>query len=117
MNIILGDVAKQNISSNYVVLELDRIKIIGLTDPITAYCVVESVPIGEIFTLEKYQDLHANLMKEYYKGNYDYCEDAISYLIGKWNGELDSFYHTLISRIKDLRKNDISIGPVIDKTL
>jgi hypothetical protein len=33
--------------------------------------------------------------------NWKYCRDAIEHLQGKWRGELDSFYDTLLDRIKD----------------
>jgi len=83
----------------------------------TACCVVENMPIQELAQADNFKELHANLILEYGKRNWNYCEQAIEQLVGKWGGELDSFYaelNTRIARLKTLNLDD-SWSPVIPK--
>jgi hypothetical protein len=100
MNIILGHENAEQARDKYTVLELDTLIIDGADDPVTAYCLVEQVPIDQIAGLDQFRDLHNNLMINYRKRNWKYCEDAIEHLQGKWGGELDSFYRELYQRIQ-----------------
>jgi hypothetical protein len=106
MNIILGRENVEHAQEKYTVLELDTLLINGAADPVTAYCLIEQIPIDQISNIDQFRDLHNNLMANYRKRNWKYCEDAIEHLRGKWGGELDSFYLELQKRIQVL-KNDI----------
>ena len=46
----------------------------------------------EMSQTESLKELHANLIKYYGLKKWDYCEQAIEQLMGKWGGELDTFY-------------------------
>lgn len=118
MNVVLGYENVKDIDQKYVVLELDTIKISQDHDPVTAYCVIEHLPLTEIVSLDQFRGLHENLLKNYRKRNWKYCEDAIEHLLGKWNGEVDSFYHELKTRIDGLRDQllDDSWNGVIDRS-
>jgi hypothetical protein len=105
MNIIFGDSVVQQASEKYIVLELDTFLIDN--QPNTAYALVEQVSLMEIITLDKFKELHSNLLKEYRKRNWKYCEDAMEHLQGKWNGELDTFYSELTSRIQELKTQSL----------
>lgn len=96
MYIIVGTEAAEKLKENYTVLELETHEKDG--KEITAYCVVDQVPIAELPMLEEHKQLHADFIKEYRKGNKKYCEDAVEHLMGKFNGELDSFYQVLMRR-------------------
>jgi len=74
---------------------------------IKSYAVLERIPIQEMFQIENMSDLHHNLIDQYRKQNWAYCLDALSHLIGRWNGEIDSFYRDLESRINDLKDQDL----------
>lgn len=69
---------------------------------VTAFCVIpaDKIPLGEMTLLNQWTELHANLIKEYYNNNHQFCQDAIEHLLGKFSGELDSFYEEILSRIK-----------------
>jgi hypothetical protein len=103
MHIIFGKDKLNGVDSKYTVLELDTIKVDSVQDPLTAYCLVENIPITEIQEICQNKDLHANLLKNYRLQNWKYCEDALEHLVGKWNGEIDSFYLDLRDRIKSLK--------------
>lgn len=96
MYIIVGTEAAEKLKENYTVLELETHEKDG--KEITAYCVVDQIPIMELPNLEQYKNLHAEFVKEYRKGNRKFCEDAVEHLMGKFNGELDSFYQVLMRR-------------------
>ena len=105
MNIIFGDNVAELAREKYTVLELDTFLVDDQTA--TAYAIVEKIPLLEMTTLPHYQDLHENLMQEYQKRNWKYCEDAIGHLQGRWGTELDSFYSELHQRIQNLKTQSL----------
>jgi hypothetical protein len=119
MNIILGRENIELAQEKYTVLELDTLIINGAADPVTAYCLIEQVPIDQIAGIDQFRDLHNNLMKNYRLQNWKFCEDAIEHLRGQWGGELDSFYIEMDQRISRLKKEvlDAAWNGIIDKTL
>ena len=108
MNIIFGDNIAELAREKYTVLELDTIVMTGPDQTATAYAIVEKIPLEEMSTLDRFQDLHSNLMKEYRKRNWKYCEDAIGHLQGRWNTEIDTFYSDLYDRIQSLKTQSLS---------
>ena len=107
MNIIFGtEMAKQS-QERYTVLELDTFNLLPTDKVITAYCLVETIPIEEMLVIESLKDLHSNLMVEYRKRNWRYCEDVIEHLTGKWGGNVDTFYSELYQRIQNLKQEDL----------
>ena len=116
MNIIFKENAKE-IQEKYTVLDLDTFLMPdGAVH--TACCVVENIPILELSQTTSLKDLHAKLIENYANKNWSYCEQAIEQLVGKWSGELDSFYAELQTRIEHLKTQDLddSWTPVIAKT-
>jgi hypothetical protein len=106
MNIILGEENVQGINDRYVVLELDRLQFSNKSEPVTAYCMVENMPLDDIVLLERWRTLHNNLIRNYRMHNWNFCEDAIEHLKGHWRGELDSFYDIMLQRIAGYRLQD-----------
>jgi len=107
MNIIFGTEMAKQAHDRYIVLELDTFNLLPTNEVVTAYCVVETVPIEEMPAIERLKESHSNLMAEYRKRNWSYCEDTIAHLISKWSGDLDSFYIELSQRIQDLKQQDL----------
>lgn len=109
MKVIFGKQQAETISDRMTVLELDTFFQPGLNEPVTAYAVLDNtvIPLQEIPVLEKFVELHNNLMAEYRKQNWNYVEHAIEHLQGRWKGELDSFYEEMIERVKRLREIDL----------
>jgi hypothetical protein len=87
-------------------LELDTIRIVPMNKLVTAYCVVDTIPIVELPLTQSKINLHANLLINYRKRDWNYCHQALDHLIGSWNKELDSFYEDIRSRINAYMKND-----------
>jgi len=116
MNIIFKE-NSADIAKKYVVLDLDTFSVPdGSTH--TACCVVENIPITELSETENLKALHADLIQSYGQREWSQCEQAIEQLMGKWGGEVDSFYTDLQSRIALLKTMDLpdTWTPVIPKT-
>jgi hypothetical protein len=99
MNIIFGD-ALDTLPDNYTVLELDTFVLPPDNAKVTSYCVVEKVPLMDFPLMEAYIKVHTDMMTAYREQNWEYCLHAISGLMGRWNGELDSFYSNLLERVQ-----------------
>lgn len=104
MNIIFGT-ARENFPDTHTILELDRFRIGSNPEVVTAYCLIENVPLGDFPILDAYIKVHHDLMEQYRLRNWEYCTDAIKGLTGKWNCELDSFYEDLSSRVENFKLN------------
>jgi hypothetical protein len=119
MNIIFGIESKTPLEERYTVLELDTFVLRPTNEVVTAYCLVETIPIQEMLAIESLKDLHSNLMAEYRKRNWHYCENAIAHLTGKWGSKLDSFYSELLQRIMKLKETDLPVDWTgrLDKTV
>ena len=104
MHIIFGEAVKQ-IPDSFTVLELDTVRRPPEMIPVTAYCLVEKIPLSEFPLSAHYKELHENVVKYFKQRHWTYCEQAITdSLKGKWGGELDSFYDSLLERIKEYKE-------------
>ena len=115
MNIIFKENLVE-IAKKYTVLDLDTF---SLPDGSihTACCLVENIPITELEQTENLKTLHADLIENYAKKDWNYCEQALEHLMGKWGGEVDSFYADLQTRINYLKTQNLddSWTPIILK--
>ena len=107
MNIIFGD-SVNTIPDHYILLELDTFRRDGETETVTAYCLVEKPALDELVNIEAYKKIHADVVKYFKQQHWDYCEQAIQGLIGKWGGELDTFYTDLLNRVKQNKQNGVA---------
>ena len=105
MNIILGKSQADLLKDKHLILELDTITM-GNSTPITAYCVVENIPLEQISKIEPYAKLHSELMESYRGRQWKFCQDAVEELVGAWGGQLDSFYTDLLTRITANKENE-----------
>jgi hypothetical protein len=104
MNIIFGDAVKE-IPDSFTVLELDTFRTLENHNTTTVYCVVEKIPTTELAALDAYKKIHADVIKYYKKREFHYCETALNALMGRWSGELDTFYSDLLQRVIYLKQN------------
>jgi hypothetical protein len=106
MNIIIDPDQIESYRKKYTVLELDTIRILPEDRKVTAYCVVENISLGELFSLEHNKTVHETLMESYKKKDWNMCNRAIDELTGSWSGELDSFYTDLKGRVAKYIEQD-----------
>jgi hypothetical protein len=118
MNVIIEPEKLEELQKKYVVLELDTIRIMPAGKTVTAYCVIENLPISDLPRVSNLKELHTNLMAEYRKKNWNYCTQALEHLMGFWGGEADSFYQDLTQRIAKYIEQDPgeSFDGIIEKT-
>lgn len=107
MNIIFGTTEVVKLQDKYIVLELDTVTIKS-SNPITAYCVIEDLPLGELSQIAIFKKLHADLMENYRKRNWNFCIQALDHLTGFWGKQIDSFYEILRTRITEYIQNEPS---------
>lgn len=105
MNIIFGTTEATQLQEKYIVLELDTVTIRG-SNPITAYCIIENLPLEELSTIDNFKQLHIELMENYRKRNWDFCIQAMDHLCGAWGKQVDSFYEILRERILKYKENE-----------
>lgn len=102
MNIIFGS-AVNEIPDSYTVLELDTIRLPNSPEPVAFYCLVEKIPLGDFATIEHWKKIHNDVLRLYKQRQWNYCENALESLMGKWNGEVDTFYQSLLERVKEYK--------------
>ena len=117
MHIIFGDEVAKDMADKYTVLELDCFQMQADGPVFKAYCVVDkdSIPLEELSTVENMTRLHNKLMENYRKKNWEFCEQALEHLFGRWGKEVDSFYIDITGRVrqyKDHTPNDFNDGVI-----
>lgn len=105
MNIIYGH-QRHLVPDSYTLLELDTFQN-SQGNRETVYCVIENIPLQDFPVLDSYVKVHHDLMQAYRDQNWNYCNSAIAGLMGRWNGELDSFYQDLSLRVETLSTQDL----------
>ena len=116
MNIIIGIDAANEAKEKYTVLPLEDIKFKSHPDlpPVTAYCLIENVPLAEIPKLQEQIDLHTKFYENYQKPDFNFCTQALEHLKGKWGGEVDSYYTIMEERISKYKDKE-DFDPVLYK--
>lgn len=102
MHIVMGHEVANQLKLNYTVLELETFD--SGEQSVTAFCVVNEIPVAELPSLERNKQTHAEFIKEYNQGNFNNCVVIAQGLQGKFNGELDSFYEIILDRINNTLK-------------
>ncbi len=102
MNIIFGD-NRNFIPDKFIVLELDTFYIKEADQQVPTYCVVDKMPLHELPLVEQWKEIHHNVLTEFKKRNWTYCQNAMIDLRGRWAGELDTFYDELNRRIEQFK--------------
>jgi hypothetical protein len=100
MQLIFGhDIAAQ-LREQHTVLELETVTKDGVT--LEVYCVIpaDKINLVELPQLEHNVKLHQAFVDAYKSQDFKICKDLFEHLIGKFGGEVDSFYHEILGRIK-----------------
>ena len=108
MHIILSEENAKHLEDKYIILELDLVRVDPEKDPVSAFCVIsfDDVQVDDIPHLESYTNLHTKLIENYRKKNWEFCEQALEHLVGKWKGTVDSFYNEISQRIAKYKEQD-----------
>jgi hypothetical protein len=106
MHIIFGEEQATILAEKYTVLELDTLQFEPNGPLATAYCVIENVSITDLPRIESMRNLHSQLIVNYRRRDWNYCDQALDQLVGFWSGEIDSFYNELRTRIAKYIEQD-----------
>ena len=106
MNIKFETEVTSEIKEKYTLLELDTFRRTSDGQIKKSFCVLtnEDITLQEIPLIQKQKELHDNLIKNYKKQDWNYCQEAIANLTGKWRGEVDTFYTVLSKRIVEFKE-------------
>lgn len=101
MKIIYGKEAADELRTKYTVLDLEVITV-PEKGSMPLYCVIpgDKIPLDELPILESTVKLHHDFMEGYHSNQYAYCLQCIEYLMGKFGGEVDTFYEEIKRRIE-----------------
>ena len=99
MQIIFSRAVAQELQSQHTVLELETITKDGVT--VEAFCVVpaDRINLAELPQLEHNCKLHQAFVDAYKTQDYKICNDLYPHLLGRFGGELDTFYQEIVRRI------------------
>ena len=106
MHIILEDNRTDELKSKYTLLEVDQIRFDPEEPAVQAYCVLENIPVDEISKLDEFAHLHHKLMENYNKRDWNFCEQALEHLNGRWGGQMSTFYAEIADRIAKYKQQD-----------
>lgn len=119
MHIILTEENASHLREKYIVLELDLVRLEEDSEPVPAFCVIsfDDVAVEDIANIDRYKTLHEKLIKNYRERNWEFCEQALEHLPGKWKGAMDTFYVEMMKRIDKYKKESPSEewDPAINK--
>jgi hypothetical protein len=103
-----SDLDIAELKTKYTILELDTLRFADSDVTQTAWCVIstDNVTLQDLPVMDRYQELHNNMMRNYRLKNWKYCEDALEHLTGRWQGELDTFYKEIAVRIAGFKQQD-----------
>ena len=98
MQIIFSKPVAEELRKQHTVLELETIVKDGIA--IDAYCVIpaDKINLSELPQLEHNCKLHQAFVDANKQKNYKICNDLYPHLVGKFGGEVDTFYHEILHR-------------------
>ena len=104
MQIIFSRVVAEELRKQHTVLELETIVKDGIT--LDAYCVVpaDRINLSELPQLEHNCKLHQAFVDAYNIKDYKICNDLFPHILGKFGGEVDTFYQEIVQRIANLEQ-------------
>jgi hypothetical protein len=100
VNIIFNRKSAEELAERYIVLELETFDVEG--QKLECFCIVpgDRIPANELPAIDRYTKLHQTLVEHIKQKNYTPCEELIGHLVGRFGGELDSFYQIILERVK-----------------
>lgn len=98
MQIVWDETAAKKLREKHVVLELESFLVEGMTR--TVYCVIPAEKIGlNIPAVDGIVALHHEFITAFNAKDYDKCQELSQFLLGSFDGEVDSFYEEILDRI------------------
>ena len=98
MQMIFNRTLAEELANRYIVLELEPHIVQDAV--LETFCVVESekIPLTEVTMLDHWKKLHKEFVQANKDKNGKLCRDLAEHLVGKFGGEVDSFYQIVVSK-------------------
>lgn len=105
MELIFNREHAEALREKYTVLELETVTKDGVT--LDVFCVIpaDKLNLGELTQLDHNIKLHNHFIEAMKDQQYHVCRDLHEHLLGKFGGEVDSFYNEILNRITQGEKN------------
>ena len=102
MDIIFGRKNAEKLREKYTVLDLETVEKDGVS--LEVFCLISADKIGitDLPQLDTWIKLHNDFLNGYHTQQYDYCCQCIEHLMGKFGGEVDTFYEEILRRINEI---------------
>ena len=99
MQLIFGRENAEQLREKYTVLDLETVEKDGHS--LEVFCLIpgEKLGINDLPQLEQWKKLHNDFLNGYHTQQWNYCRQCIEHLMGKFGGEVDSFYQEILRRI------------------
>jgi len=104
-----SDVDIETLKTQYSIVPLDRVRYSDQGEVIQSWCLLSgdnTSTMEEAPHLPRLIELHENMMQNYYRREWKFCEDAAENLKGRFGGELDSFYQHFLNRVRNYIDNE-----------
>lgn len=108
-----SDVDIDTLKTQYSIVPLDRVRYSEQGEVIQSWCLLSgenTSTMEEAPHLPRLIELHENMMQNYYRREWKFCEDAAENLKGRFGGELDSFYQHFLNRVRNYIDNDPDVN-------
>lgn len=105
MELIFNRESAEALKDKYTILELETFDVEGKL--LEVFCVIpaDKISLGDLPHLEHHVKLHDHFVEALRTKNYKVCYDLYEHLLGKFGGEVDSFYEEIIKRLN----NEVSV--------
>lgn len=109
MQIIFGRENAEALREKYTILDLETVEREGHL--IEVFCLIpaDKLTLSELPQLENWVKLHNDFLHGYQTKQYDYCRQCIEHLMGKFGGEVDTFYDEILRRINLAEEKDPTV--------
>ena len=100
MHIVYGKEQADRLKEKYTVLELDTVKVEEVDKNLTLFAVVDTEKLGviDLPQLAQWVKLHEDLIRNLKKKDKNFCLQAVEHLLGKFGGDIESFYEHVKGR-------------------
>jgi hypothetical protein len=100
MQIIFGRENAERLRERYTVLDLETVEKEGTSLEVFVLIPGDKIGLADLPQLDSWVKLHNDFLNGYKTKQYDYCRQCIEHLMGKFGGEVDSFYSIILERIE-----------------
>jgi len=105
MQLIFNRQDAEELREQHTVLELETITKDGVT--LDVFCLVpaDSINLSELAQLGHHVKLHQAFVDAFKVHDFKVCRDLYEHLIGRFGGELDTFYDEIVQRMVTLEQS------------